>query len=66
MLELVWLPQQRTFGLDKRDTLTRFCRDCEVRAVCNGRCPKDGSPHPPYGEPGQHYLCPGTRSSSTT
>ena len=59
MLELVALPQQRKFGLDKRDTLTRFCRDCDVRVACNGGCPKDRFATSPYGEPGQHYLCPG-------
>jgi len=41
LLDLVALPQQRTFGLDKRDTLTQFCRDCDVRVACNGGCPKD-------------------------
>ena len=52
-------PQQRKFGQDKRDTLTRFCRDCDVRFACNGGCPKDRFATSPYGEPGQHYLCPG-------
>ena len=59
MLELVALPQQHTFGQDKRDTLTRFCLDCDVRFACNGGCPKDRFATSPYGEPGQHYLCPG-------
>ena len=59
MLELVALPQQRKFGQDKCDTLTRFCLDCDVRTACNGGCPKDRFMTSPYGEPGQHYLCPG-------
>ena len=59
MLELVALPQQHKFGQDKRDTLTRFCLDCDVRFACNGGCPKDRFATSPYGEPGQHYLCPG-------
>ena len=59
MLELIDLPQQRKFGNDKRDTLTRFCLDCDVRFACNGGCPKDRFATSPYGEPGQHYLCPG-------
>jgi len=58
MLDLVVLPQQVKFGLDKRDTLTQFCRDCDLRVVCNGGCPKDRFATSPYGEPGQHYLCP--------
>ena len=59
MLELVALPQQLKFGQDKRDSLTRFCLDCDVRVACNGGCPKDRFATSPYGEPGQHYLCPG-------
>ena len=58
MLELVTSPQQRTFGLDKRDSLTQFCLDCDVRLACNGGCPKDRFATSPYDEPGQHYLCP--------
>ena len=59
MLELVALPQQRKFGQDKRDTLTQFCLDCDVLIACNGGCPKDRFATSPYGEVGQHYLCPG-------
>jgi uncharacterized protein len=59
MLTLVASQQQRKFGEDKRDTLTRFCLDCDVRFACNGGCPKDRFAISPYGEPGQHYLCPG-------
>ncbi len=59
MLTLVSSQQQKTFGQDKRDSLTRYCLDCEVRFACNGGCPKDRFAVSPYGEPGQHYLCPG-------
>ena len=59
MLELVALPKQRRFGQDKRDTLTQFCHDCDVRVACNGGCPKDRFATSPYGEPGHHYLCAG-------
>jgi uncharacterized protein len=59
MLELVASPQQRKFGLDKRDTLTRQCRECEVRALCNGGCPKERFALAQNGEPGQNYLCAG-------
>ena len=41
MLELVASPQQREFGDDKRDTLTKQCQACDVRTLCNGGCPKD-------------------------
>ena len=59
LLELIVLPQQTKFGQDKRDTLTRYCLACDVRFACNGGCPKDRFATSPYGEPGQHYLCPG-------
>ncbi len=56
---LVNSPQQRKFGLDKRDTLPRYCRECEVRFACNGECPKHRFIRTPEGEPGLNYLCPG-------
>jgi uncharacterized protein len=59
LLELVASPAQRKFGLDKRDTLTRQCRDCEVRPLCNGGCPKDRFATAHDGEPGHNYLCAG-------
>ena len=59
MLELVASPQQRKFGLDKRDALTRQCRECEVRALCNGGCPKERFAVAQDGEPGPNYLCAG-------
>jgi len=62
MLELVASPRQRKFGQDKFDTLTQFCLDCDVRFACNGGCPKDRFAVSGYGEPGQHYLCPGYKA----
>ena len=59
MLELVASPQQRQFGLDKRESLTRQCRECEVRALCNGGCPKERFAAAHDGEPGHNYLCAG-------
>jgi uncharacterized protein len=59
MLKLIASPAQRKFGQDKRDTLTRYCMECDVRFACNGGCPKDRFATSPYGEPGQHYLCRG-------
>jgi len=52
---------QRNFGTAKRDTLPQYCRDCEVRFVCNGECPKSRFIHTPDGEAGLNYLCPGLR-----
>ena len=58
MLDLVASPRQRDFGLAKRDTLPKFCRECDVRFACHGGCPKDRFTLTPDGEPGLHYLCP--------
>jgi uncharacterized protein len=62
LLDLVGLPEQIQFGRDKRDTLPRYCRECEVRFVCNGGCPKDRFITTPEGEPGLNYLCEGFRA----
>ena len=58
MIDMVGSAQQRKFGQDKFDTLTQYCLDCDVRFACNGGCPKDRFAKSPYGEEGQHYLCP--------
>ena len=62
MLELVASQQQRQFGLDKRDTLPRYCLDCDVRFACHGGCPKDRFVETPDGEPGLNYLCAGYKA----
>jgi uncharacterized protein len=58
MVDLVASDQQRRFGLDKHDTLPRYCLECDVRFACHGGCPKDRFTTTPDGEPGLHYLCP--------
>jgi uncharacterized protein len=59
MIELVASDRQRKFGLDKRDTLPRFCRECEVRFACHGGCPRNRFIKTPDGEEGLNYLCAG-------
>ena len=59
LVDMVASDFQRQFGLDKRDSLPQFCRDCDVRFICNGGCPKDRILHTPDGEPGLNYLCDG-------
>jgi len=58
MIDLIVLPQQQAFGQAKRDTLPKFCLECDVRFACHGGCPKDRFTTTPDGEPGLHYLCP--------
>ena len=65
MLELVTSDQQRQFGLAKRDTLPRYCRECPVRFACHGECPKDRFITTPDGEPGLNYLCAGYKAFFT-
>lgn len=50
---------QRKFGHIKWDALPRYCKECEVRAMCNGGCPKDRFMRTPDGEDGLNYLCAG-------
>jgi len=59
LIELVASPPQIKFGLDKRDTLPAFCRECDVRFACHGECPKNRFIQTPDGEPGLNYLCAG-------
>ena len=56
---------QRQFGIAKRDTLPRYCRECSTRFVCNGGCPKNRVLHTPDGEPGLSYLCEGYKAFFT-
>ena len=62
MLELVGSEQQRKFGRDKRDTLPRYCLECDVRFACHGGCPKDRFIQSPDGEDGLNYLCAGYKA----
>ena len=48
---------QRNFGRAKADPLPRNCRECEVRLLCHGECPKHRFVRAPDGEPGLNYLC---------
>jgi uncharacterized protein len=57
--QMVRSQQQIRFGLDKRDSLPRMCRECDVRFACNGECPKHRFLTTPDGQPGLNYLCAG-------
>jgi uncharacterized protein len=59
MGSLVDSEQQIQFGKDKKSTLPEYCKNCEVRFVCNGECPKHRFIKTPDGEEGLNYLCAG-------
>jgi len=59
LVDLLESSAQRAFGQAKLDTLPRYCRDCEVRSMCNGGCPKNRFLITPDGESGLNYLCAG-------
>jgi uncharacterized protein len=73
LAEMVGSEPQRQFGQAKRDTLPRYCRECQVRFVCNGGCPKNRILHTPEGEPGLNpegepglsFLCAGYKAFFT-
>lgn len=62
---LVASDRQRQFGQAKRDTLPRYCRECEVRFARHGECPKTRFITTPDGEPGLNYLCAGYKAFFT-
>jgi uncharacterized protein len=52
MRELAASAKQVKFGQDKRDTLPRACRECDVLFACHGECPKNrfrAAPRSPQG-----------------
>src|SRR5258708_1401704 len=49
-IDLVVLPRQQEFGLAKRDSLPRYCLECDVRFAGHGGSPKD----PLTVTPGRH------------
>jgi uncharacterized protein len=61
LAELLNSPSQLAFGRAKLDALPRYCLGCEVRAMCNGGCPKNRFIETPTGEAGLNYLCAGYR-----
>jgi uncharacterized protein len=61
LVELLESPAQRAFGRAKLEALPGYCKRCEVRAMCNGGCPKNRFLETPDGEAGLNYLCAGYR-----
>jgi uncharacterized protein len=53
--------KQKSFGSLKSKALPHCCIKCEVKAMCNGECPKNRFLISPDGEEGLNYLCQGYR-----
>lgn len=62
LVQLIASDRQRAFGNAKRDSLPRYCRECEVRFACNGECPRNRFLLTPDGEEGLNYLCAGYKA----
>lgn len=63
--ELARSPAQVAFGRVKKDALPRYCRECEVRFLCHGECPKHRFLTTPDGEAGLNWLCEGYKAFFT-
>ena len=59
--EMMDSQKQIRFGIDKRNTLPRQCRNCEFLRLCNGECPKHRFNASESGETGLNALCAGLR-----
>jgi uncharacterized protein len=59
LIDLLKNQAQLEFGNLKRDTLPRYCLECDVLEMCNGECPKNRFILTPGGDPGLNYLCTG-------
>jgi uncharacterized protein len=62
LADLLDSEKQQAFGRVKSLTLPRYCLECEVKAMCNGECPKNRFINTPDGEPGLNYLCSGYKT----
>jgi len=59
--EMAYSDKQKSFGYAKRNTLPRYCRECEYLRLCWGECPKNRLLCTPEGDHGLCYLCPGQK-----
>lgn len=59
LLKIVNSEKQIKFGIDKKEQLPDYCRECDVSFICNGECPKNIFIKTPGGEEKLNYLCEG-------
>jgi uncharacterized protein len=65
LVEFLESPKQRSFGEAKLLNLPFYCKECDVRSMCNGECPKNRFITAPDGELGLNYLCDGYKQFFT-
>jgi uncharacterized protein len=59
LVSLYRSPKQFEFGIDKRNTLPRFCLGCRYYFACRGECPKHRFIKAVNGEDNLNALCEG-------
>ena len=59
LTEMMYGERQKKFGMAKKLSLPRQCKECEFLFACHGGCPKDRFASTDDGEPGLNYLCKG-------
>lgn len=57
MSDIIFSQRQFDFGIAKRNSLPRYCLQCDVRYACHGECPKHRFIGTPDGKAGLNYLC---------
>ena len=57
--DLAFSETQVKFGMDKRNTLPKQCKECAYLKLCWGECPKNRLIKSRDGETGLNYLCSG-------
>ena len=57
--DMAFSREQEAFGMAKRDTLPKQCKQCDYLKLCWGECPKNRLIKTRDGEPGLNYLCSG-------
>lgn len=60
--QLISSNHQLEFGQNKLKKLPKYCRECDVRFICNGGCKKYRVSYTPDGEIGLNYLCEGYKA----
>ncbi|MCI5619354.1 MAG: anaerobic sulfatase maturase [Rikenellaceae bacterium] len=59
--ELMCSEKMISFGIEKRNSLPKKCRNCQWLFACNGECPKHRFNKTEKGETGMNALCEGYR-----